>query len=1033
MSESFLINKLSGTFILNLRGISVGSDIKSDEDFKKYILEVTYDEIEKFKKFSNIMNDHEFVKRISDEGWFNKTYSTVRSYISNYLSKQSGKKLHYNVVFGKNISSKELICKHLFFCELMGKKVALIEIHLSDEQKLVVNQTKGVCVYNSGPGSGKTTTAVHKTSKLMDDGVIVVSFTVAAVKNFHCKLLGIIDDISKISEKPENKIYLCTIDEISRIPFPKKTQINKDYSKQIQAARNEKETYKEIFSNSVGKLVYKHIIIDEAQDVDDARFSLLMEIYNYCDFESITIIGDPRQRLNINAGGVFQKLLKSGTENINECKFTFENPLVVKSRITYRYENPLLISLCNILSEMRPEIHVEMSSKVSEIKPEKIQKLDEISAFQQIQNFLNDGVCPSEIAVISPLIEAESKVKNTYMFICDKLRSLGISVSDKIQVESIYSSSIQKVKGLEFDYVFFVGCSDFPKYMNKTYSDINDGMSLNFVANTRAKKRIFYVTDETFRIPIGVPEEFTEGEKSKEEKVKVEIHPYAIKSEDIQIEEYEKMETNMRVLFSIPKNEDENYYFNGSQNLQNFKYEIISSVLMKLDGMTTPMTISKEIPKEKSVYYQLKNKCFIFDLRSTNSSVRKELIFWNEEDKPLINEIYRKYSFENVDKHKIFKFVMTRRKSSLTCMDQIAEAVIKISDLLEKYKGNYCYKQNIIQARITASLIENEKIALIFTDCTYVGLYYKKLNPNKIVYTVSLLSGKFYIMGKPIYSLKRYEYQIHFIYSLFYHFKLMRGSGKYSISSFDSRNPELVIDSEFQSRFYNKSNTIYDFCVININDPFLSIATYLQSDSQSFANRFDGCGDKNLSYSDFIACPNFILVSMFLKKLYSDKKPILHYFNATADLAFFYETDPEFLKKINSSRKIIYDNILNNLENEKIKNCIKNIFEKKSFEQVFAGELKVPEELNSEEVLIFYDMMRKIEIGNDNDLWKFDKNNFKYNFVDQRNTRKGTQSEIYMKECQRALAEFEHLPLHISFPDALILTEIVIKRKNERK
>lgn len=1032
MVQGFIITKASGAFILGLRERSVAPG-ENEESFRNIITSVTDEEIRYYRNFCNIMDDLYFIKNLEDDGWFNKTYGTVKEYVKIYVSKQrGGKNINYNSD-SPNFPTKERIAKILYFCKIMGKDITPMEITLSREQKLIIGQKTGVSVYNSGPGCGKTTTAVHKTKSLMEEGVIVVSYTTAAVSNFYNKLVEIIDDVKYITRKKGDeykKIHLSTIDLISRLPFPDKTAVSKDYKKQIEAALREKNLYREIFSDLTGNMIYKHLIVDEAQDVDDARFMLLLEIYSTCDFKSITFIGDPRQRLNINAGGMFQLLLENGIENQTNSDFnyTVENPFLVKSKISYRFQNPHLLDLCNILSSLRPKIHSQMTPGAPQITNVKFPKISENQASEIIFDLLEKKVSPSEIAIISPIVEKTSKIKKTYGTIIGEIQKKGIVTGDEINSNSIYCSSIHSVKGLEFEYVFFVGCSNFPSYMSGTYSDTNDGLSLNFVANTRAKKQIFYVTDDTHMPPNGVPEDLATGEKSREPAKQNIIHPKTIKTEDIEADEYQKMESNMRTIFSVPKEEQENLSFHGSQFIQNLKYEIISSVLMKIKGKTTPMQISNENPLSSEYYNIMKKRAEILDLKLTQKSKQDQYIFWNEKHKSFIEQIYAPYSSENISKHKIFRLIMTDKESDLTSMNEIAEPVMKISGLLEKYEGKIEFKQSIIQSHITASTIINEKVILIFTDSLYLGLYVKKLNPDKVVFTVSLSKGKIYKLEKTIYSLKRYEYQIKFIYSLFYHFKLLRSQGKYSISSFNNNEPELSIDAEFGPRSYNKSNTIYDYTVININDPFLSVATYILCDPCSFS---PFCGDKSLKYVDFINCPTFDVVSELLRALYINKKPTLHYYHATHDLSIFYETEENFIERINDSRFEIIKNI--NDDN------ITKIFEENSPESVFCGDinsLKNPcfpyrSILTSEQKNIFDCHMIEIEIGN-RELWKFELENFKsYRTENHRKTKKGTLSEIYALECQQNLSEFEHIDLHVSFPDALILAELVIKRKAE--
>lgn len=781
-----VVKKEKSIFVLNLRGINVDNGLDAREISSLLGGYITVSEMEKYDKFTTILRDTVFISNLDKDGWFKKTYKTARGYIERYLKSQPGNKIFYGLHSSKSNDSREKIAKFLYFCELMGRKVPKFELELSDEQQMIVEQRSGISVYNSGPGTGKTTTAVFKTASLLKEGVIVVSFTNAAVNNFHEKLYDVIDDVENMSVKPGKKIYLATIDSIAKLPCPtkEKTISKPDFQKIRKAAMRDIAIYQKLFADLQGNQIYKHIIIDEAQDVNDDLFEILIGIYVSCKFESMTVIGDPRQRLNTTAGGIFQSMLENGSEDKNTCQFSFENPYIVKSRITYRFENPNLLKLCNIISNTRPNIHVEMISGSIEKTNCKFLKIKgHENVVKKIMELLEDQkTVPGEIAIISPIVNKESTIKKEMDLICQSVTRNGINVSNEIKPECIYSSSIQSVKGLEFDYVFFVGSSNFPEYMLGTYGDVNDGMSMNFVANTRAKKQIFYVTDNSNALPMHVPEEMAEGEARTETVYQRKIiHSKAIKSEDVLHDEYERMETNMRTIFSVPRTEMENYSFTGSQNLQNFKYELISSILMNLGGKTIPMLIQKEIGRDPAEYNEAKKIGSVFDLKTTLDTRNFGYVFWNIDHKPAIAKIYNAYNYEDIEKHKIFKFVMTSKLSELHGMDDIANPVIKISRLLETMKGNYIFKQTIVQGCISASAIENDKVILIFTDSTHLSLMVKKKNPTKTVFMVSLMCGKIYKIGEPVYSLKRYEYQIKFIFSLFYHFKIMKRSDRKSV------------------------------------------------------------------------------------------------------------------------------------------------------------------------------------------------------------------------------------------------------------
>ena len=80
------------------------------------------------------------------------------------------------------------------------------------------------------------------------------------------------------------------------------------------------------------------------------------------------------------------------------------------------------------------------------------------------------------------------------------LASQNIMSSKTWKEDNVLYCSIHAVKGLEFDYVFFIGASMFPEPFREVYP-ANDALSLNFVANTRARKAMYYLSDKNFGIP----------------------------------------------------------------------------------------------------------------------------------------------------------------------------------------------------------------------------------------------------------------------------------------------------------------------------------------------------------------------------------------------------------------------------------------------------------------------------------------------------------------------------------------------------
>ena len=1007
-------------FILNLRDRIVNPSTTTDV-IRETVGDIYEDEGNQHKKYNTIADNQEYMNKLESEGWFLKTYETVKKYVDSYLKSTVGPKITYNL-HSQSCPNKEKIAKLLYFCNLKGRDIPLLNINLSDDQSKVVSARKGIVVVNSGPGTGKTTSAVHKAVSLFDEGVIVVSYTNAAVNNFQAKLYELLNDVSEVDKKPGKKIYLCTIDSISGFPFPKNQRAD-NFDEQVEMAIRDIGVYATVFFNSENNLRYRHIIIDEAQDVSDSRFKLLMTFYKIWKLDSITFIGDPRQRLNSQCGANFQHLLEYGVTkpelNIN----------VIELNLSFRFINPLLLDLCNSLSRLRPSISSQLISGLPMGTSKKIIKYKHIDyAKSKIIELIEKGVHPSQIAVVSPTVKTEHQGSKDLRLLSGFLKTKGINCADSFNSTAVYISSIHSIKGLEFDYVFFIGASDFPTYLNAELSDVNDGMSLNFVANTRAKQELYYVTNESLRPPVGVDDSFTEGGAAVGVYVNKVTYNASIASEYISPEEYRKNENVMRALFKTPRVELDKYQFVAGDKMVQFKYELISSLLMKLGGKTIPMQFDRELPIERKYYVSDRAVGNIYDMKN----LKGQLCHFDDQFK-VIQSVYQPYSFEDVEKHKIFNILMCSKVSRFESMDRISDAVIKLANLMAKYANiEDPYIQDIFGRKIYASCIHNKKAMLIFTENVYLACYAKKLNPTKKIFMVLLSQGKVYEIAKTLYTEKRYTYMLECLYSLAFHFKLMKSRGKYSVASCDKDNPVYVVDTEYSSRVNDKSHTIYDIAIVNLGDPFSSIFTYLRCDPETFSPMY---GDKLLSLVDLQNVPLAEELLGIFENINAGKRPQIYYYSSVFDLALFYEGHERYSKNNEPTKKQKLEKVLSfSNASDDVKNHIRTYFgdDEKLFEQkslINTNEIKEQYPTFTEtDIKLMMSCCVKI-VAPDLEFWSYDKSiDYGYDFHNARVTKKGKLSDVYCFETGYNYQEYRHITLHKALDDTLLLCEIVSLR-----
>jgi phospholipid N-methyltransferase len=285
------------------------------------------------------------------------------------------------------------------------------------EQRSVIDYDEGCVVVNAGPGTGKTTTAIERAYQKKDEGVLIMSYSVetASIIKDRAKEYpgrrGVIGfkEFNKAPTKTGQiepyKIVITTLDSLAWF-IAGKGSITESDSTHAQAVDDAISAVK--YRNC--PMAIKHIIIDEAQDIDENRGTLIKALYATGLFKSITIFGDPRQKIMANAGkwyydlwvlgsykcGVYLKKKidiptysaksKSLLESLGQIKTISNsssfvpfkmakqqvNPLYeeietsvecvkVGLTITHRFKNKLLLDLHNLLSSRRPEIHVELT------------------------------------------------------------------------------------------------------------------------------------------------------------------------------------------------------------------------------------------------------------------------------------------------------------------------------------------------------------------------------------------------------------------------------------------------------------------------------------------------------------------------------------------------------------------------------------------------------------------------------------------------------------------------------------------------
>lgn len=919
-------------FILNTRGINASAGLSLEQVTSLVGERVTEEEVEKLHQFNNI--PVEFKKKVEADGWLKKNYDTVKKCVEIYMKSVAKQRIEYSTP--PNAKPVDRIYKILYYFDMMGFKIPMVELPLTEEQRKVVEHNSGVLVVNSGPGTGKTTTGVHKTNKLMAEGVVAVSYTNTTVKNFEERLIAVVDDITEIDWKARKKIWLTTIDSLchSVLPEGMKSSKDKDFDKVISFASRDIQCgkYDDVFLGSDGSLKYSHLIVDEAQDIDDARFKVLILIYEKYKMKSFTIIGDPRQRLSTEVGGMFQEMYgkarrrermnledvfsnsesASATSSIDSSheilgKGTLEYPILVNYSQCFRFKNPLHLKVCNILSGMRPGIHAELVNAIpSELQipledaPKITKMTDPMQVVEAIFKLKKQGVPLSEICVVSPAVQKVGRATNQFNDIKNALPAGldgdRIETSNEIGSNTVYMSSIQGVKGLEFDHVFFVGAENYPVPYSEVYTDKNDGMSMNFVVNTRARVSLSYVTGKSLIAPQGVPEDLMVGGAPLEYRHVKDIQKRAIRTEEISWEDLEKFRAhNLFKLFTevLPNS------FETSENNTDKQYEILSMLLAKLNGgnmishLNSESDVRSYTPQE---FRELVASGTAYDMiLPKDKASPKERYCYSIENKADFILLQNPIDETDLEAHQAYKRLMTGRRSNLTELSSISNIVMVLYDLISKFvnEDDDIPHHFAIRTLIKATAIETKKLILVFTDNLYLGSYVKKARPQKTILCVSLNRGIITKVNDAPFQLFRYEYMIKALYSLTAHKQLMQRRGKFSIADVNRNKPWVFVDTEFSPLpgGHDKSRTIYDIALINAFDIYASTCSLVDPGQSNFRPHFDG-----ISYLDIKGSPKIdqLRAHYWNAMDIGNVRPLIHYFKAPYDIAFFYEAHSHY-------------------------------------------------------------------------------------------------------------------------------------------
>jgi len=453
-------------------------------------------------KLPNILDPPTEIEKDILKKWDQCTYE-AKKYLHIYEKYSPGDLVNYLTVKNRHdmpfpgslISPKK--ARIMGYYLLMNFPVIFETITFTMEQNSVINMNTGIYIINAGPGTGKTTTATEKAYILRDEGVLLISYTNSTINEnyfrFH-EYMGIKKYVGK--KNYTKKINIVTVDSLARNIIK---EIPENYDICVRLAIDQLDNYRNI---------YQHIIVDEAQDIDDLRGLLIKNLYLTGRYKSISIFGDPRQRITENCGNWYQQLWnenKLGNHEIKKIGFT----------LTHRFINNMMINLVNDLSSQRPDIHVMLTNSLEcynevPIDVIKISKKNEDSCYKHISQYIIDlvknGYNYTDICVIGPSLDKSNSASVTAQKICAVFKDSNIpcyiSAEGSFKPTGVLFGTIHSVKGKEYKIVILYGISGYPE----SYPMIGyyEGESLIYVAHSRAKHKIIYIMPDCIVLPRGI-------------------------------------------------------------------------------------------------------------------------------------------------------------------------------------------------------------------------------------------------------------------------------------------------------------------------------------------------------------------------------------------------------------------------------------------------------------------------------------------------------------------------------------------------
>ncbi len=244
---------------------------------------------------------------------------------------------------------------------------------------------------------------------------------------------------------------------------------------------------------------WKYILVDEFQDISEARMDFIKTIISNSIKPSLTVVGDDWQSIYRFSGGKlelttrFDSLVGSYTQTTLQKTFRYHNNIADVAG-TFIMENP---------EQYKKNIKTHQHVDAPQIYHYCYNAKDDIGLYEKVVNIINDITKEDANGSIAIISRYNNLLDNT----CKKVSfALSKAVKNKISYWTFHRS-----KGQEADYCILIGLvSGKTGFPNNNKDDImieallpamdsyphSEERRLMYVGLTRAKKKLYLLTDE---------------------------------------------------------------------------------------------------------------------------------------------------------------------------------------------------------------------------------------------------------------------------------------------------------------------------------------------------------------------------------------------------------------------------------------------------------------------------------------------------------------------------------------------------------